>query len=240
MIKLQELTPHVYYNQSRDFQFIGRLYDIVLNAVKTNADMIYSVPSADAAGSKMIDLLALTLGFKASHNYNVKQLISICSILPLILRNKGNIQAILLVGQALLNSEGITDTFSYSIDAQNPYLIQLFVPPALSDLNLLKDLLTYIIPAGMDAQIVRASTQYANASTLVIPQFNITTYGLDKENAGMLFNPSHSLPTDSSAVVGRMVDSAVLSPKDKGSTLITISTNTENTEQENTEDENNG
>ena len=40
MIKLQDMTPDVYYNQSRDFQFIGRLYDIVLNSVKTNADLI--------------------------------------------------------------------------------------------------------------------------------------------------------------------------------------------------------
>ena len=51
MIKLQDYTPEVYYKQSRDFQFLGRLYDVILNAVKTNSDMIYAVPSADAAGS---------------------------------------------------------------------------------------------------------------------------------------------------------------------------------------------
>lgn len=30
MIKVQNLTPDIYYNRSRDFQFIGRLYDVVL------------------------------------------------------------------------------------------------------------------------------------------------------------------------------------------------------------------
>lgn len=173
MIKLQDLTPSVYYNQSRDFQFIGRLYDVVLNSVKTNADMIYAVPSAEAAGSKMVDLLALTLGFRALHHYNVKQLVAICSILPLILKNKGNIQSILLIGQALLNSEGITEAFGYTIDESNPYLIQLFVPPALSDTNLLKDLLVYVIPAGMESQIIRASTQYRQAATILTPTSNV-------------------------------------------------------------------
>ena len=38
MIKLQNLTPEVYYKESRVFQFIGRLYDIVLNSVKTETD----------------------------------------------------------------------------------------------------------------------------------------------------------------------------------------------------------
>ena len=46
MIKLQELTPSVYYEQSRDFQFIGRLYDIVLNYIKTNADNLIRYQSA--------------------------------------------------------------------------------------------------------------------------------------------------------------------------------------------------
>ena len=42
MIRLQDMTPSVYYDQSRDFQFIGRLFDVVLNSVKTNADMVYA------------------------------------------------------------------------------------------------------------------------------------------------------------------------------------------------------
>ena len=39
MIKLQDYTPDIYYSESRDFQFIGRLFDLVLNYVKTNVDI---------------------------------------------------------------------------------------------------------------------------------------------------------------------------------------------------------
>lgn len=188
MIRLQDLTPEVYYQQSRDFQYIGRLYDIVLNAVKTNVDMIYSVPSADAAGSKMIDLLATTLGFRAKHEYNVKQLAAICSIFPLILRNKGNIQSILLIGQALLNSEGVTDSFGYTINEYNPYLIQLFVPPGLSDINLLLDLIPYVLPAGMTVNIVRAVSNEKAVDTAVATADKVNTYYPTK--SGDSYNPA--------------------------------------------------
>ena len=53
MIKLRNLTPDVYYNESRDFQFIGRLFDVVLNSVKTEADLLYNVPLNDDSNEKM-------------------------------------------------------------------------------------------------------------------------------------------------------------------------------------------
>ena len=44
MIKLQNYTPEIYYKESRDFQFIGRLYDLVLNSIKTEVDLLYYLP----------------------------------------------------------------------------------------------------------------------------------------------------------------------------------------------------
>jgi len=211
MIKLQDLTPDIYYKQSRDFQFIGRLYDVVLNYVKTNADMIYSVPSADAAGSKMIDLLALTLGFTAKHDYNVKQLTAICSILPLILKNKGNIQSILLIGQALLNSEGVTEAFGYNIDETNPYLIQIYIPPSLSDINLLKDLLVYVLPAGMMAEVVRASSQSQIATTSVAPTSTVYVYQTHP-NESQLWQPGADMGETDKNTSGIITNSTMFLP----------------------------
>ena len=59
MIKLQDYTPEVYYRESRDFQFIGRLYDLVLNYVKTNADLIYSLPLSDNSDNQFIQPLTI-------------------------------------------------------------------------------------------------------------------------------------------------------------------------------------
>lgn len=152
MIKLQNLTPEVYYKHSRDFQLLGRLYDIVLNSVKTNSDLLYQIPNGDNFNTKLIDLLAMTLGFKSKHNYNIKQLQAISGALPLIMRNKGNIQSIQIAGQALLSSEGITEPFNCEMIDN---ILYVFIPRQLSDINLFTDLLDYILPAGISCEVAR-------------------------------------------------------------------------------------
>ena len=139
MIRLQDLTPSVYYNQSRDFQFIGRLYDIVLNSVKTNAANLYNLPVGKNMDEKLLNLLSMTLGFQSRHRYNSKQLAAICSVLPTILRQKGSISAIVTAVNALLAAEGITQSLDYTIKSKQ-YIV-LYLPQQLSDLNLLQDLL---------------------------------------------------------------------------------------------------
>ena len=166
MILLQEYTPEIYYKQSRDFQLFGRLFDIVLNSVKTNADMIYDVPSSDAVGSKMIDLLALTLGFKGTHSYNIKQLTAICSILPTILKCKGSYKAIEIVCQTVLTAEGITSDPVIIIDDET-HKLSLFIPQTLSDINLLKDLLAYIMPAGITVELARLTSDSFKTHTTI-------------------------------------------------------------------------
>ncbi len=168
MIKLQNYTPEVYYQQSRDFQYLGRLYDVVLNGVKTNADMIYDIPSSDAAGSKMIDLLALTLGFKSKHSYSVNQLAGICSIFPTILRYKGTKYAIDCVVRTLLSVEGIVKNYSIEKDVEDSFKWYVIVPLELSDINLLRDLLDYIIPAGISCEVTRATTETLDAARTTV------------------------------------------------------------------------
>lgn len=155
LIKFQDLTPEVYYKRSRDFQYIGRLFDLVLNNAKMNTDIISSLPLNPDMDPRLLDLLALTLGFKSKHEYNTKQLAALCSIFPFVLRNKGSKLAIETACNALLNAEGITK--EASIDVKNQ-TISIFLPSELSDLNLLKDLLNYILPAGMSCSLIQEAT----------------------------------------------------------------------------------
>ncbi len=155
MIKLQELTPEIYYKQSRDFQFIGRLYDIVLNYVKTNASNLSQLPIGDHMNERLLNLLALTLGLKTNKNYNTKQLLAICSVLPEILRKKGSVNALIVAVNALLSAEAIDQALDYVVESKTK--ITLYLSQQLSDLSLLRDLLDYILPAGMCCQMVRES-----------------------------------------------------------------------------------
>ena len=155
LIKFQDLTPEVYYKRSRDFQYIGRLFDLVLNNAKMNTDIISSLPLNPDMDPRLLDLLALTLGFKSKHEYNTKQLAALCSIFPFVLRNKGSKLAIETACNALLNAEGITKEASIEVSNQT---VSIFLPSELSDLNLLKDLLNYILPAGMSCSLIQEAT----------------------------------------------------------------------------------
>ena len=165
LIKFQDLTPEVYYKRSRDFQYIGRLFDLVLNNAKMNTDIISSLPLNPDMDPKLLDLLALTLGFKSKHEYNTKQLAALCSIFPFVLRNKGSKLAIETACNALLNAEGITKEASIEVSSQT---VSIFLPSELSDLNLLKDLLNYILPAGMSCSLIQQATLVPPSSTTLV------------------------------------------------------------------------
>ena len=165
LIKFQDLTPEVYYKRSRDFQYIGRLFDLVLNNAKMNTDIISSLPLNPDMDPRLLDLLALTLGFKSKHEYNTKQLAALCSIFPFVLRNKGSKLAIETACNALLNAEGITKEASIEVSNQ---IVSIFLPSELSDLNLLKDLLNYILPAGMSCSLIQEATLVPPSSTTLV------------------------------------------------------------------------
>lgn len=156
MIKLQNLTPEVYYKESRDFQLLGRLFDLVLNAVKTDTDLLYNLPLSTNSDEKLLELLALTLGFKPKHQYNARNLKAVCSVFSEILRNKGSIKAIKIACEALFNSMDISQQLDYDFtkDKDNTEL-NLYIAQEFGDITLLNDLLSYILPAGMSCNIIR-------------------------------------------------------------------------------------
>lgn len=161
MIRLQDYTPEIYYKESRDFQFIGRLFDIILNSVKTEADTIYNIPVSDNSDDRLVDLLAMTLGFQAKHQYSGKQLRAICRVFPEIIRKKGSIEAILIACNAIFAAEGLEQTTQYEFynnkeDNEISYTtLNLYIPQEFKDLTLLNDLLTYILPAGMTCNLIK-------------------------------------------------------------------------------------
>ena len=186
MIKLQELTPSVYYEQSRDFQFIGRLYDIVLNYVKTNADNLYTLPLGKNMDEKLLNLLALTLGFQSKHHYNSKQLLAICSVLPLILKHKGSLNAILIAVNSILYAEGINQALDYEFKNNN---LVLYLSQDLSDLTLLKDIMIYILPAGIGCDMIKELQSVNKIETILTTKAEVTVYKDIASKFNRILNP---------------------------------------------------
>ena len=162
MIKFFDTVPTIYPKTSRDFQFLGRLIDVVLNDVKHNVDGLYNLPS-NTNNPKLTELLASTLGFKAKRNYDQAQLVTIIKILPLIIKYKGSKRALEIICEAILHTTG---TFGVTrVVTKKPNQVTITLPEELKDTTLLVDLLPYILPAGMTYRIEH-KTEGGSKSTL--------------------------------------------------------------------------
>ena len=150
MIVLQKSVPEVYYNQSRDFQFLARAFEVLLNYEKTNVDVIKAFPLSNNFDIRLLTLLAYTLGFTSKHNYNTKDLFNICSTFAELLNKKGSLESIYLAIDALLNAQQIDEKFDVRIDniRQDDYNLIITLPYNTRDTVLLEDIFDYILPAG--------------------------------------------------------------------------------------------
>lgn len=157
MIKMQELTPEVYFNNSRDFQFIGRLFDLVLNATKTEADILFSLPLSANSPDHLLNLMTTTFGLRLDvTKYTSTQLRAICSIAPKLMRYKGSLQAIHYLCSALLRTEGMAEAYLIEQDSSNPCHIIISLPTQAKHKAILDELLPYITPAGVTYSIRQA------------------------------------------------------------------------------------
>ena len=156
MINTYYQLPEVYYKESRDFQVLGRVYDIIFNYLKTSIDTIYHNPLDKSTDKNLLDLLACTLGFETKHNYDINQLYAICSSFSEILKVKGTKKSIELTVKALLNSQGIDKKPEVAFDRANNHQINIFIPSGLVDTTLLQDVLEYILPVGLTYCIINS------------------------------------------------------------------------------------
>lgn len=213
MIKVKNLVPEVYYNHSRDFQLLGRLNEIVFNYLKTNVDSIYNIPLSQTSNNDLLELMSLTLGFKSKHNYPINQLRAICESFSEILKNKGNILSIQYTLNAMLRAEHIAEKAEL-IPNEDKHLIEIYIPASLKDINLFKDILEYILPAGFLCVISRHSLQ-----ELVLENINTTRdeiIGTIKASKETSYIPKHedALPMDLSDIKAGRIDNSVILPYD--------------------------
>lgn len=168
MIKVRNLVPEVYYNESRDFQTIGRVYEAVFNYLKTNADIMASLPASAGSDWHMLKLMAATLGFQGRREYDNNELRALCMSLIPILRLKGSKSSIALAVNTMLNAHGIDEVPTVLADPKDPFNYLIYISERLTDTSLLEDLMDYILPAGFTYRLIdaRAGKTYQGADVV--------------------------------------------------------------------------
>lgn len=192
MIRTQTQVPSVYYIRSRDFQLIGRLYDLVFNSSKSFADGVFETAVGTGGDANVLDLLAKTLGFEVPRKYDISDLSSLCESFKSIVRNKGSKKAIEDCVKMMLYSQNINDNFDVDVinvytdgdgNKQSVYKIQITIPQQMKDLALLEDMLEYVIPVGYRYEILTANIfndVYGEVDATVSGSYVKNTYTDDK------------------------------------------------------------
>lgn len=196
MLRTKNLVPSVYYDYSRDFQFLGRTLDVIFNYLKMNIDLVSGCPSGENLDDKLIPLLAKTVGFDAKHNYNIQDLKSICSVFVELVRNKGSLDSIEKACQTLMNSQNISGYFLPKVinrDIHTPYTLKIYIPAELTDTILLEDLFDYILPAGYDYRFIKSVMSQESPINAVDVNSKLKTFKLDNDNIGKIAKPNDNI-----------------------------------------------
>lgn len=169
-MKVEKLLPEIYYRESRDFAYIGRLIEFALNYMKSAADCIDNDLRSEYENGNLIDLWIDTLGFDSKHVYTNRDLVILSSAFHELIQNKGSIQSIELAIRLILNAQGIkvdlSDNDLCVFDAEKMEL-QVNIPDTITDVILIEDIFNYILPVGVIYKLIRVGGNQAKYITNV-------------------------------------------------------------------------
>lgn len=196
MISVQKYTPEVYYKNSRDFQLLGRVCEVLYNYILMNVDNMVGLPISDNTNPILLDLALLTIGFDRHHNYTNVDLVKLSEIFKYIMKIKGTkvvieeIVYLLLRSQSIKEEEFILNIHSLLGKLRNSnedfYVIDLYVSNKLKDIVLIEDVFDYILPAGFIYHIYLSSSFRREISTIVKDNVKILNQGVGY-NASKVF-----------------------------------------------------
>lgn len=155
MIKTRNLVPGIYYNESRDFQVLGRTFDILFNHVKTNVDLMKGLPFSKNCDIHLLPLLSVSLGFTNKRNYSNEELSALCSSFIYLLKIKGTKEAIQEAVNLMLHAHHINKIANVKQD--DDFNFNIYIPEELDDTTILNDIFEYILPSGFTYNFINAS-----------------------------------------------------------------------------------
>lgn len=94
MIDVEKLVPQVYVEQSRDFQFLSKLYTCIISGVKEDVNSILDTIDTHYTKGQLLNLLATKVGFFSKLKLNNESLRIILNGFPYMIKNKGNIKGV--------------------------------------------------------------------------------------------------------------------------------------------------
>lgn len=152
MFRLQQNTPEVYVNNSRDFQLFCRLYDAIQGSTKFNIDSMLNTSSTHSCQSSMLSLIGTKVGFFNELEVDDTEFRYVLQAFPIIMRNKGTrtaVQQITNLYHRYLNNRGRHPEINIDNSTQ---CICVYFFDTYTHSDLLIQMLKLVAPAGYDVK----------------------------------------------------------------------------------------
>lgn len=159
MILLENNVPPVYVDDSRDFQFFLRAYNVIFNMVKQDINTLQYITNTKECETRILPLLKTKLGFFTNYDMDNEMLRWILRGFPYLIKNKGSLlsiqQAVYVFLKALniktkviIKATGNEDeTLEGSINIGN-HTILIAIESAVKNFYVLEEIFKYIMPIG--------------------------------------------------------------------------------------------
>lgn len=165
MFRIQDNVPEVYINESRDFQILARISDILFSGIKYDIDSMVNILDATLVKDRMLQLMCTKVGFFPKIEIDSQVLKYIIASFPYIIKNKGNELGIKYAVNAILKAENnpenegepIIDTINKSDPLgqnRDPYTVYIYSTISIYNKNALKEILKYVLPAGYSYKLL--------------------------------------------------------------------------------------
>jgi hypothetical protein len=233
VFRMQNNVPQVYVNESRDFQLMGRVMDVIHGGVMFDASSIINLIRPLNIYDSLLIHYATKVGFFPKVDIDAKVLRPILAAFPFAVKNKGSIRGIEYAVASVLRAENIPsgDTeIIVSID-KTTHQVLILIQFQMQYKYALEEVLKYVIPAGFDFAVVYSKftdpiydTYHIDDSMVAFVGKKVYTSGQDGHNpsgirsVSSINNKSASKDVESSMYVGDIgslkPSTAIPSPKE--------------------------
>lgn len=178
---MQNNVPETYVNQSRDYQLLCRLYDVVMNGVKYNIDALGNITDNAHIQSNLLSLLQTKVGFFESEVTDDK-LRYLLDAFPYIMKNKGSLKGIEQVLNVYLKMNHINTPVQVFVNTQDCTIIVTIKSNVILDTKIIEDVMNYVIPTGYSVEYHFVADMVTSPVITDINQ-EITKYKLTQYNS---------------------------------------------------------
>lgn len=151
LIRMQNNVPETYVNQSRDYQLLCRLYDVVMNGVKYNIDALGNITDNARIQSNLLSLLQTKVGFFESEVTDDK-LRYLLDAFPYIMKNKGSLKGIEQALNVYLKMNHINTPVQVFVNTQDCTINVIIKSNVVLDTKIIEDVVNYVIPTGYSVE----------------------------------------------------------------------------------------